>query len=215
MADDWRLKAEMESDGLVGRLVELLRARSLAEDLRERLGSRLVVSHNGPELFVYGERREDIEQAQRVVEDLAREHDLDVRTTVQRWHPVEEEWEDASVPLPDDPEDIQRELARRDAEDEAESEEQGYPEWEVRLTLPSPREARELAERLEAEGIPVVRRWRHVLVGAETESDAQVLAERLRGEAPPGTEFHIELNGLEIWRQIHPAPLTVLGGLAQ
>lgn len=211
MADDWRLVAEMESDGPVAKLLELLRAHSFAEDVRERLSGRLVVSHNGPELFVYGERREDVEQAERIVADLAREHGIEIRTTTQRWHPIEEEWEDASAPLPTDPDEVERERARREAEEEAESEQQGYPEWEVRLTLPSHREARELAERLESEGIPVVRRWRHVLVGAETESDAHRLVERLRAEAPPGTEFHVELNGLEIWQQTHP--LTVLGGL--
>jgi len=68
-----------------------------------------------------------------------------------------------------------------------------------------------LAEQLESEGIPVTRRWRYLLVGAETEDDARALAQRLREEAPAETELIVEPNGQEVWREMHP--YTVLGGL--
>jgi hypothetical protein len=89
--------------------------------------------------------------------------------------------------------------------------EQGYPEWEVRLGLPTRHDASALAEQLESEGIPVTRRWRYLLVGAETEDDARALAQRLRDEAPAETELIVEPNGQEVWREMHP--YTVLGGL--
>src|SRR5204863_116014 len=84
--------------------------------------------------------------------------------SLHRWHPVEERWEAADAPLPQTLEEERAEHARREEEEREESREQGYPEWEVRLTLPNHREARALADRLESEGIPLVRLWRHLLI---------------------------------------------------
>ena len=66
-------------------------------------------------------------------------------------------------------------------------------------TCPSHAEAVELAEQLEAEGIPVTRRWKHLLVGAADEDDANELAERLRAEAPQGAELTVEPSGEMAW----------------
>jgi hypothetical protein len=80
------------------------------------------------------------------------------------------------------------------------------------VTLPTHHDARTFAERLRAEGIPVNQRWRHLLVGANDEDDASALAERLRAEAPAGSEIHSEGNGLPYWQMLHP--FAYLGGIA-
>ena len=49
---------------------------------------------------------------------------------------------------------------------------------------------------LQAEGIPVLRRWRHLVVGANDEDQAKALAERLRVEAPEGSELVVEGSGV-------------------
>ena len=49
---------------------------------------------------------------------------------------------------------------------------------------PSHRQAVELAERLEAEGRPVIRRWKYLLIGANNEDDASALAEAIGQELP-------------------------------
>ena len=58
----------------------------------------------------------------------------------------------------------------------------GQAGWEVRVELPSHRQAVELAERLQAEGRPVIRRWKYLVLGANNEDDASALAEAIGHE---------------------------------
>jgi hypothetical protein len=83
----------------------------------------------------------------------------------------------------------------------------------VRLELPSHDDTRELAERLEHEGLPVIARWRYLLVGADSEDDARELATRLQEEAPSAT-VQVEPSG-EMVSQVAPLnPFAIFGGLA-
>ena len=66
--------------------------------------------------------------------------------------------------------------------------------------------------RLTAEGIAVIRRSACMIAGAETEQDAQALAERLRAEVPKTTLIEVEVNRAEAWHETHP--FAFLGGLA-
>ena len=212
MADDWRATIELAHEGHREGLFSAMRGRKLANEAKERVGSRVIVTHDGPCVFLYT----DTEEHARAVEDLAAallsEHDLPGTVTLARWHPVEERWEDAAKPLPASSEDEAAERARRGDADRERSREQGYPEWDVRLTLPSHADAVALEERLTAEGIPVVRRSNIMIAGAETEDDAQALAGRLREEAPEGTVVQAEVNRAEAWDRTHP--FAWLGGLA-
>ena len=214
MSDDYRLLIEVGERPALERLVEAIGGDRLAREAREALGGRVAVTHDGPHLFVYADSGEQARAAQGALQPLLTEHGIpDTAVSVQRWHPEEEHWEAPTVPMPEDsPDEEEREHRREEADDRGRSHEQGYPEWEVRLGLPSHNDARELAERLEGEGIPVTRRWRYLLVGAETEDDARALAQRLRDEAPADAELIVEPNGQEVWREMHP--YTVLGGLA-
>ena len=132
---------------------------------------------------------------------------------VSRWHPAEERWEDASKPLPRTAEEADAEHERREEQQEEEAEESGYAEWEVRVDLPSHQEAVDFAERLEAEGItPITRRWKYVLIGTATEEDAKELAERLRGEAPPGAKVTAEPSATIAWELTGGNPFSLFGG---
>ena len=53
----------------------------------------------------------------------------------------------------------------------------------------------DLAKRLSDEGIEVRRRWRYLLVGASTEERAAEIAERIRSEAPDGSEVELGTAG--------------------
>jgi hypothetical protein len=68
----------------------------------------------------------------------------------------------------------------------------GYPEWEVRVQCGSHRDATELAEKLVHEGVPNLRRWKYLLVGALDEDSADELADRIRQEAPAGSTTTVE-----------------------
>lgn len=105
------------------------------------------------------------------------------------------------------------EHAAEEAKEAEHTAEQGFAEWEVRVELPSHRETIEFAGRLEAEGIPVVRRWTFLLVGAANEHEARTLAERVRKEAPEGSRVEAEVSGAAVWKVADPCPFAVFGVL--
>jgi hypothetical protein len=98
-----------------------------------------------------------------------------------------------------------------------ESRAQGFPEFEVRVKCPSHHDARRLAKRLASEGIPSVHRWEFVVLGAADEDTANALAERVRGEAPPGSVVTAEGSVSEVSSEAPYAtpysPFAVFGGL--
>jgi hypothetical protein len=118
------------------------------------------------------------------------------------------------VPLPKSAEEIAAERERQERGEAADSREQGYAEWEVRIDLPSHRDAVKLADRLEAEGItPIVRRWKYLLIGTETDEDARELAERIRPDVPAGTTVQAEPSSAIGWELTGNNPWgTLFGG---
>ena len=213
MADDWRLAVTPDADADPPSILGWLLEHELEDEARRRLGHRLAVEVGAGEstIFFYGDREEQVREAATLVRELLAEHGIDARLEIARWHPLEERWEDASVPLPRTEEERRAEVARLQAEEAAESLE--GPEWEVRLDLPGHRETAELADRLEREGIPVLRRWRFLLVGAESETQAHELAARLRLDAPAGTTVTVEGSGEMLEEVALPNPFVVFGGL--
>lgn len=180
---------------------------------REQASSlpRLAVTHDGDRVFLYADSESAAEQGRAALEQALAAAGLDGTPSVTRWHPLEERWEDAAKPLPSTDAERAVEHARLEEEETEESEQAGYPEWEVRVTLPTHHDARSFAERLRGEGITVAQHWRHLLVGAEDEDAAAALAQRIRTEAPAGSEIHTEGNGLPYWQMLHP--FAYLGGI--
>lgn len=213
MNDDYRLTIELGGDQ--GRLEELLegfRAGEVEYEAVKALPQRVVVSHGDEELFLYAGSAEEARAAEAAVVPMLPRFDLEARgSRLERWHHEAEEWEDASAPLPRTPAEEEAERAERRAAERAESAQAGHPEWEVRVRLPHTRAARELAERLEAEGLAVERRSHYVLAGAPSEDDARALAERLRAESPAGASLEVQGTGQEWWAVLHP--FAVFGGL--
>jgi len=214
MSDDWRVTVDLEDERPVADFVERVQAVEVEGEVRERLGERVVVSHSSDRLFFYADTEEAAREVERLVGPLLSEHGLvDATVEVTRWHPVEEDWRDASVPLPEDPEGIAAERARYEARERQEARERGWTDFEVRAELPGHRETVAFARRLESEGIPVVRRWTYLLVGAATFEEAEALAGRLREEAPPGTRVIAEGSGALAWETGDGGGLAFLGGL--
>src|SRR4051794_16351764 len=214
MADDYRLTVELDASQDGFSFAESMRERALERDARKRLGERVAVSAEGPKVFLYTDTEDAARAAQTVVDGLLGEHDLtDTNIGLDRWHPEEERWEPVDVPLPGTPEERAIEHAREEADEARLTEQQGFAEWEVRAELPSHRETVEFAEKLEAEGIPVHRRWTFILVGASTEDDAKALAQRIEAEAPAGTKVEAEVSGAAVWKTTDPSPFAIFGGL--
>lgn len=194
MSDDWRLRVLLVDDGAARALTERLGAEELGRDLDKSFGDRLAVSVDGPEVFCYADSREQAERAANVIHSLATKHGWDVELELRRWHPTAEEWEDPDKPLPQT--EAER-LAEHEELVEKEREEtaiRGYSEYEVRVECRSHRETVNLADRLHEEGIPTVRRWKYLLVGARDEDSANALADRLRDEAPGSATVTAEVS---------------------
>ena len=214
MSDDFRVTVQLEDEGPVADFVDHVRAMDVEEEIRRRLGDRVVVSHDADQIFFYTDTEDAAREAERLVRPLLAEHELDEATvSVLRWHPVEEEWKDASEPLPDDPEEIAEERERYREREAAEARERGWTDFEVRAELPSHRETVEFAKRLEDEGLRVVRRWKFIIVGAATEDEAEALAHRIREQAPPGSRVIAEGSGGLAWQAGDGGGLAFLGGL--
>lgn len=214
MGEDWRLRIGVGEGGQGHKLTERLDASELEHDLETGFHDRLVVSRDGDQLFCYAGSREQVERAEELVRSLAAEHGWQPDLELKHWHESAEQWEDPDVPLPETD-------AQRNAEHEAlveterkELQERGYPEFEVRVQFGSHRDAVAFADKLRQEGLPSVRRWRYLVVGAIDEDSANALAERLRREVKPGTMVSAEGTGKAAYDEAPRSPFWFLGGLA-
>jgi hypothetical protein len=215
MNDDWRLQIDFVEEGFGDALHDRLDAEELEHDLSNAFQDRVIVSNDGTTIFLYAGDREQAEKAQKLVERLTAEDGEEVKVSFTRWHPEAEEWRPADEPLPDDAAAKAEEHGARVAREREESAENGSPEYEVRVDLPSHKEAREFAERLQAEGLPTVHRWKYVLLGAADEDSANRLAERIRGEVPAGSSVAVEGTWSEAYAERPHSPFWFLGGLAE
>jgi hypothetical protein len=207
MADDWRVIVDFDEEGDGTQFTEWLAALRLEGQERDRLGDRVAVSRDGPRVFLYTDSEE---RARGVLETIQSE---EARTVLECWHPAAAEWRDASVPLPKTEDEVEAERQRLQEREAAESLETGEAQWEVRVELPGHDETVALADRLEAEGNPVVRRHTFLLVGALNEDDAHAIAERLEGEVPEGARIEVEPGGGMVWEVAPHNPFAVFGGL--
>jgi len=215
MNDDWRIQVEFVDEGFADALHDRLDAEELKHDLSGAFHDRVVVTRDGTTVFLYAGDREQAEKAQALVEKLAQEEQEDVKVSLMRWHHEAEEWRPADEPLPDGPAAEAAEHAERVANERQESEETGAPEYEVRIDLPSHADAKDLVERLSAEGLRSVHRWKYVLLGAADEDSAEELAERVRAEVPPGSTVTVEGTWREAYAERPHSPFWFLGGLAE
>jgi hypothetical protein len=213
MSDDWRLQIDLHEQDRASSLTERLDAHQLQHDLSEAFHDRVIATQDGARVFLYAGNREQAEKARDAIEADARQHGWTVDVDFRRWHPAAEEWEDPDKPLPAD--DAARHVEREAlmAREREETEKRGYPEFEVRADLPSHHEAVRLAEQLRKEGIPLVHRWRYLLVGAADEDSAKALANRIRDEAPADSRVRVEGTWAAVYGGRPRNPFAVLGGL--
>jgi hypothetical protein len=189
--DDWRLRIELGEDaagGLLSRLGILgSEARELARELEDQ---RLAVTQDGGTVFVYADSSLQLERAREVIDAELRDGSLEPERIVQEhWLGDEARWDDEPLGLWTEDETLAA----------------GYAPWEVRIPCRDHDEARALADRLEAEGYGVVRRWSFVIAGTATREEAQALAQRLHGEVEPGGEL--------VWESTPGNPFAIFGGL--
>lgn len=203
--DEWRVEIDLDDEEHGFGLGERLRAHDLDDEARKRLGRRVVITRDGPRFFLYAGSEAEAKEAERVARELVKADDLTADIAVTRWHPVEEAWKDASIPLPDTADEEREELERKEESEWQEAAEEGSFDWLVKVALPSREDASEVASRVSSEGYPTHRRWRYVTVDVVTEERANELANRLRGELPDEVEIWVDANPDDI-----PSPAFVM-----
>jgi hypothetical protein len=195
MSDEWRVEVDLDDEQHGFKLGERLRALDLDDEARDRLGDRVIVTRDGPKMFLYAQTEQQAREARQVAVDLLAAEGLSGQTALTRWHPDEDAWKDASVPMPQTEEERDAERERHERAAAGQPVSRWEYQWEVRVDLPTLRETRELASRLEGEGIAARRHWKYLLVGAPTEERATEIAERIRGEAPEGSQVQVGTAG--------------------
>jgi hypothetical protein len=194
-------------------MMERLDARELEHDLSRAFQDRVIVSRDDDTLFLYAGDRRQIESARDVVARVIDEYGWSAKVELRRWHPEAEEWEDPGEPLPQTDAELEAEREQRVAAERAEVAAGADPQFEVRVDLPSHHDAVRFDELLQAEGLPAVRRWKYLVVGAADEDSAGALAERLRAEAPAGSAVTVEGSGKVVYDERPSNPFAIFGGL--
>jgi hypothetical protein len=111
--DEWRVEIELDDADHGFSLGERLRAFDLNDDVRERMGGRVIVTRDGSRVFLYARSENDVREAAQVARGLIEEDRLTAELSVTRWHPTAQEWKDIGVPLPGSPEEVAEEAAER------------------------------------------------------------------------------------------------------
>jgi hypothetical protein len=188
--EDWRVTVTLPDEHAVQRALQAVREHEVEDDVRHRLGNRVAVSADGNHMFLYAGTEDAAREADQIARDALAKRQLTAEFALDRWHPIEQEWEDAGAPMPETADERAAEHERLVADENAESAEAGQASWEVRAELHTRQQAFELAERLRADGYPVARRWKYVVVGARNEDDAKQLTQVVKGDAPVDASVH-------------------------
>jgi hypothetical protein len=191
--DEWRVEVALDKEQHGESLGERLHGLQLDGEARKRLGGSVIVTRDGSHLFLYAWHEESAREAERVVRELMEEDKLTGQVRLMRWHPVAEEWKPAEEPLPENEATLAGEMAEHEAAGHQERRESGEFPWEVVIDVPSLRETISLANKLRDEGLLVKRRFRYLLIGADTEEEAVELGKRLEGEVPD--DAHVGIRG--------------------
>jgi hypothetical protein len=202
---DWRVTVTLHDAAHAQRAVQSVREHEVADDAAARLGRRIAVSADGARVFLYAGTENAAREAGRVVREVLAQQQLSADFALHRWHPLREKWQDASTPAqstaglrpaqPGRPADPGRpaeteEPAQAERPDGDEAQQFIAAGWEVRIDMPSHHEAVALAGRLRADGRPVIRRWKYLLLGASSAAEASDLAEAIEREVPATASVH-------------------------
>jgi len=166
------------------------------KDIRRQVGRTIAVGADERQIFLYAGTETAARDAERIARDVLAQHGMAAESALHRWHPIEEQWENPDVAMPQTEAERQAEHQRLADTETAESLATGIAQWQVRVEFGSHRETVALARKLESEGRAVVRRWKFLIAGASNEDDARELAGQIRRDAPPDATVTAEQPGV-------------------
>jgi hypothetical protein len=191
-SSDWRVTISLAGPAAAEQARQSFSEHQVEEDVHRALGRNIAVGAGDSQIFLYAGTENAARQAEEVARGVLAAHGIDAEFAVHRWHPIEEEWESPDVAMPQTEAERQAEHQRLEDAETAESRAAGVAEWQARVELPAHRDAVAMAAKLRDEGLPVVRRWKFLVVGTSNEDEARELADQLRAEAPPGATVTAE-----------------------
>jgi hypothetical protein len=115
--DEWRVEVHLDDVEHGFPLSERLRAMDLDDEVAERLGGRVIVTRDGPRLYVYAQSADAASEAERVVSQVVAADRLTAEIRRRRWNPVDHFWQDADAPFPDEAATV-AEVAEQEADDD-------------------------------------------------------------------------------------------------
>jgi hypothetical protein len=195
---DWRVTISLPSQAHAEQARKSLSEREVEQDVRHRLGRNVVVGSGDSQIFLYAGTEVAAGEAEQAARDMLGQLGIEAEITLDRWHPIEEEWRSPDEAMPRTEAERHAEHERLEDAETADSVAAGSALWQARAELGSHRDAVALADTLQGEGYPVVRRWRFLIVGANNEDDAQALAEHIRREAPADAQVSAEPAGVRL-----------------
>jgi FMN phosphatase YigB (HAD superfamily) len=195
---DWRVTISLSAQVNVEQARQSFSEQEVEQDVRSRLGRNIVVGAGDSQIFLYAGTELAAREAERTAREVVGQLGIEAEFALHRWHPIEEEWQSPDVAMPQTEAERQAEHQRLEAAETVESLDFGSAQFQARAELPSHREAVALADKLQGEGYPVVRRWKFLIVGANNDDDAQALAEHIRQEAPADAQVTAEPAGVRL-----------------
>jgi len=172
--EEWRVEVDLDDEDHP--FSERIRSLDLDDEARERLGQRMIVTRDGPHVFLYATTEAAAREGERVIGELLAADELTATVTVTRWDDEQDAWVAAGT---------------GEVVESAHEDDDGLFEWFV---LVEPDDPEALADRLRSEGMPVERRGRYVLVGSDDDEEVQALAERVRALAGPDAEVQVRAD---------------------
>ena len=187
MGDDWRvciafgdLPRQPKSDRQA--LIQSCRL-ALIPALGSGLGDQVAVSSWDTQIFLYASSAESADEAAQVAREVLARHDVSAPVRTECWSPRDQEWRDVTdEPYADVAAEQQAEHEYLQEQQRERSVTSGSPAFQVRVEVPSRRDAVALAWHLAAQGWQVRPRRRSLIVWADCEDDAKGLVRALSGD---------------------------------
>ncbi|HWM10398.1 MAG TPA: hypothetical protein VNO82_13685 [Solirubrobacteraceae bacterium] len=176
-ADEWRVEVDLDDEAHGYPLSERLRSHGLDAEARERLGGRVIVTRDGPRLYLYATSAAAAREAERAVSELLEADGLTADVGVTHWDDERDAW------VAPDGEVVESNRA-----------EDGTADWFVLVEPHDSASVEPLAERLRAESLPVERRGHYLLIGSDDEQEVQTIADRVRAVAGPDVEVQVRAD---------------------
>ena len=195
---DWRVTISLTGQEHVEQARQTFSEKEVEQDVRQRLGSNIVVGAGDLEIFLYAGTEVAAREAERTAREVLGQLGIEADFALDRWHPIEEEWRSPDVAMPQTEAERKAEHQRLEDAETAEAMASGSASWQARAELGSHREAVHLADKLQGEGYAVVRRWKFRIIGANNDDDARALAEHIRQEAPSDAQVSAEPAGVRL-----------------